>query len=351
MILKDIIDNHTDAKEIVSKLCSKKISRATPTNIFDIEQIIGNAVRTNKYVELLGLWGGSKEGIFGDEADHDSIEFLSTIKNHSHNQLRISLLFCDAHHHYANAVPWNEIDEYYTVMNKICDKKNILLIKLSNYIQLISGNLESKEKSILKEVYNFDPSWDEYDFKSYEQIIGKLESATTKHYRGQEFRKIREEIKENDKNRIECNRQLEAYNKKLAEFYQKLKEDKENIKKLVDKEDIKELVDIYENRINNIERNRGYLEHQKSELHKEIRSTAVDIASYYVYSEAQFLKTIKERYPDTIFFAFSDPEIQRPIAEYAHVPMFYFHAWANGKKFRNEVPWYSNGIKETNINK
>jgi len=114
MELSNVIDNHNRSKEIIEKLLSKKISRDMPSKLFKIEQIIGEKIQRNQYIELLGLWGGSKEGIPGDEADKKSLDSLVYIRNKSRD-IRISLLFCDFHHHYANNVSWEETIKYFEV--------------------------------------------------------------------------------------------------------------------------------------------------------------------------------------------------------------------------------------------
>ena len=61
------------------------------------------------------------------------------------------------------------------------------------------------------------------------------------------------------------------------------------------------------------------------------------IAKLYVEMECYFLNRIKDQYKNPILFSFSDPDIQKPIAEAVKVPMLYFHASGKG---HHECPWY-----------
>lgn len=65
-----------------------------------------------------------------------------------------------------------------------------------------------------------------------------------------------------------------------------------------------------------------------------------EIAKLYVQMEIDFLMRLNEEYPRRIFFSYSNPEIQRPIAEAADVSMLYFHSFSKG---HNECPWYIQG--------
>lgn len=70
-----------------------------------------------------------------------------------------------------------------------------------------------------------------------------------------------------------------------------------------------------------------------------------DIAKLYVEMEIRFLKMIKEskKHELTAYFSFSDPDIQKPIAEAANVPMLYLHSSGKG---HHECPWYCPGIPQ-----
>ncbi|MFH1071807.1 MAG: hypothetical protein V1743_00060, partial [Nanoarchaeota archaeon] len=63
------------------------------------------------------------------------------------------------------------------------------------------------------------------------------------------------------------------------------------------------------------------------------------IVKLYVQIEIEFLQSIAPN-KGVVFISFSDPTIQRPIAEAADVPMLYFHSLG---KTRHECPWYVAG--------
>ena len=253
-MLSDLVDNHEYSKEALGKLLSKKISRDMPTKVFEIEQIIGEKIQGNRHIELLGLWGGSKEGIPGDERDRRSLDSLVNIRN-AYRNLRISLLFCDTHHMQVNGISPEECSAYYNVLRPIALSKKIYLIRLSQLIEDLSIGPQG--------------------IRDYVTI--------------EENEAIYEKNKDN---------KIYGLAKKHSRLFTK---DQGNGK-------------VYP------------------------LSTIVTLYREY---EISFLRDIKKKYPDTIFFSFSDPQIQRPIAQEANAPMFYFHADINGGEFKNHAPWYS----------
>ena len=64
-----------------------------------------------------------------------------------------------------------------------------------------------------------------------------------------------------------------------------------------------------------------------------------DIAKLYAEMEIHFLDIVHRKYHAGIFFSYSDPRIQRPIAQAANVPMLFLNPY--GEEGVHECPWYS----------
>lgn len=63
------------------------------------------------------------------------------------------------------------------------------------------------------------------------------------------------------------------------------------------------------------------------------------VVEIYVAIEVYFLHEVDRIFHHLpIFFSFSDPEVQKPIATASEIPMFHFHS--NSRR-RHECPWYS----------
>jgi hypothetical protein len=231
--------------EMYKKLVNNRYSRNKPTRPLEIVQRITTSILENRTITLAGLWGGSKEGICGNDADINSLDFIAGIRDElksKYSQLELSLLFCDIHHVLANGIPYTETEEYYSVLAPLARKRNMGIVRLSEVLG--KGGIESytnpeseeKAKEIMKN----------------QNVLERLKRAAKKHSR--------------------------------------------NTNKLPEEEIIK----------------------------------------MYLSMEIFFLHKLDRQ--DIIFFSFSNPLVQKSIAEHAKVPMLYLHADINRHHY---CPWYS----------
>ena len=195
------------------------------------------------------------------------------------------------------------------------------------------------DKNTLKSVYNDKILSYLPISKDFYQIIKKLKYGANKHYRDETLKDYNLRWKKSIANSEEkYSKSIEITNKQVERLEQYLKNISEKYKR---KERLQKILNTTKERLNSI---KNHARWESENIKKDIDRILIPSIEYYVDLEIHFLKIIKEKYPDTIFFSFSDPDIQKPIAEAANVPMFYFHADMHGGKFKNHVPWYSGTV-------
>lgn len=256
MYVKDYITKFSLADKIYKGLTASNFSRYTPEDNSELESLVNSLVIESKRISLLGLWGGSKEGIHGDEADAKSLDFLAKIKKRLaqiYSPSELTILFCDSHHILVNGAPRENSELYYRKINSMSQKRNIRVIRLSDLLPDVS-------------IDNYTDRYSRTEarkIKADKYLFKELKKAATKH---------------------------------------------------------SHLIPYLGN--------------------------AEQIARLYVEVEVYFLRSVKEKFPDTIFFSFSDPDIQEPIVKAAQVSMLYFHSMGKGKHM---CPWYSTPLHKSKL--
>jgi len=256
---------------VMSVLNSNRIARAPPTNLDAdvIKEIIRD--REDGYLKFFVLWGGSKEGVYGDDADVKSLEHLIKFSEELDAQYvspsdkwpnnrwynRMHILFCDMHHVIANGIPYEETLEYFSSMIPLFNRTRL------DDSYLLSSILDKDPEKYLGETY-------EYLGKAYEVPSAKIV------------------LQNNESARALLADKAKKHSRLLL-----------NGSRTVD----------------------------------SVVETYVQVELYIL---TKISKIFESSYP--IFISFSDPKIQRPIAEAANVPMLYL--WSR-EGHHGEVPWYS----------
>lgn len=252
--LEDYVQALRCGKDICTTLTRGRFSRSEPTNPVLIEVQIREAILEHRPIRFLGLWGGSKEGGYGDHYDEQSLDFISQIKTEvvCFYPAVFSLLFCDMHHVLVNGNSYAETEEYYAYLAPLTHCRGINIVKLSDWY----GNRE---------------------IDTYTNMTSRIQASS-----------------------VIANPEALQRMKKAAQRHSRFV--------------------------------------QNNQKHFTIDGfTVEEIARMYVEVEIYFLQRIAQEH-GSLFFSLSDPIMQRPIAEVAHVPMFYFHAAGKG---HHDCPWYS----------
>ncbi len=248
MEIAEYVNQSRTAKQVYRILTSNRFSRMVPTKPAEIEGCIRESLLNNAPLRLMGLWGGSKEGIAGDEADKRSLDFIAEMQSELRKHalpVQVSLLFCDVHHVLVNGRSLAETEQYYSVLASLAQERSLSLIKLSDLLGTANLN-------------------------DYTDKGSRIKTSTVI-------------------NNQAAFRELNEAARKHSNFV-------------------------------------------KNGICSE------EIARIYVEVEIYFLQKISGLNPNQIFFSFSNPTIQQPIAEAAEVPMLYLHS--SGKGHHN-CPWYN----------
>ncbi len=236
------------AKQVCHSLSSPRFSRVLPTKSGEIEGSIRESLLNNTTLRFTGLWGGSKEGIAGDEADKKSLGFIAEMQSELRKNalpVQVSLLFCDVHHILVNGRSPAETRQYYSVLSPLVRERGLSLTRLSELLGAASLDDYTDKESRIKAA----------SVINNQEAFNELNEAARKHSR-----------------------------------------------------------------------------FVKSGIYPE------EIARIYVEVEIFFLRKIIGLRPGQIFFSFSNPIIQQPIAEAAGVPMLYLHSAGKG---HHSCPWYN----------
>lgn len=246
--MEKYIDALIRANEIYASLITNKFSRDSPTNASKLEARIRESLINNNPIKFMGLWGGSKEGVCGDDADKKSLDWITAMQDHLRKYelpIKFTLLFCDMHHVLVNGRSYEETMEYYSSLCPLVQKRRLGIIRLSDLLGV-------------------------GDIKHYTDIDSRIKAGEVINY---------------------------------PDFFEKLKE--------------------------------------AARKHSKLGKFGIEyIARIYVEVEIYFLQRVDELCPNQIFFSFSDPTIQKPIAEVVQIPMLYLHSAGKG---HHECPWYSGG--------
>jgi len=245
--VEEYVDQLRLSRQIVKTIASNSYSRDDPTYPAEVENRIRESLLHKESIRLTLLWGGSKIGMYADQADQISLDYIATLQDTLHGLAtpsQFTLLFCDMHHVLVNGILYEETTKYHSSLIPMVQERNLKMIRLSD----ILGNQGIEDYS------DKDARRKSHEVFASPKSLEKLCKAANKH---------------------------SQYKGKLA---------------------------------------------------------AQDIARVYVEAELYFLKRLNEEDPRRLFCSFSDPEIQRPIAEAATIPMFYLHSAGKG---HHECPWYS----------
>jgi len=269
------------AEKVYTILTSKEFSREKPHDPLGIKERLEYFLLEEYYpIQLLGLWGGSKESktMEADEVDDIALENLKKVEKSLSNAIaelqtyksilittkgvRIKILFCDAHHIVANRISLQDSLTYYNSLKELTDKYHFEISRLCG------EKLLGLEPQISHYICPF------IDYVSDEKSRTKARTLFT--------------------------------NKDFAE---KLSQNAAKHSLWV----------------------------------KEDKFPAEKIARLYTEMEIYFLNLLDRKglgdvFNRFIYFSYSDPEIQRPLAEAAGVPMLFFHSLGKG---HHECPWYS----------
>ncbi|MBI2548676.1 hypothetical protein HYW21_04975 [Candidatus Woesearchaeota archaeon] len=133
--LEDYVHALRLATTISTTLRATRFSRNEPTHSLQIEARIREAILEHHPIRFLGLWGGSKEGVYGDHYEMQSLEFISQIKAEvvRYSPATFSLLFGDMHHVLVNGSSYAETEEYYTQLVPLVHQQGLDMVKLSDW--------------------------------------------------------------------------------------------------------------------------------------------------------------------------------------------------------------------------
>lgn len=152
------------AKKAYLVLTKKKFSREEPCNPSGVMELLEYFLLERYHpIQLLGLWGGSKESrtMTADKADLIVLENLkklenclydsiADVKSYEHldqgislKEVRIKLLFCDAHHIIANRRSLEESLTYYESLKEVAKKYDFEVLRLAGEKLLGVNNHQS----------------------------------------------------------------------------------------------------------------------------------------------------------------------------------------------------------------
>ena len=291
-----------EADRAFSYITSNNCSRDEPTNPARIKANL----RVSPGPTFVGLWGGSKETKEGiaDSADAAVLDYLyhslimaKRFLFHSMDggkpmyllnsqEYKVYLLFCDTHHIVANGIEPKRTEQYFESLETLLEKTDERYRnkwKRNRRVPVIPGWASGDSSIYLNLVRLSDILQD---------LTGLEDDDFA--YANQISREKTEEIMAN-----------------------------------------KEFVDLLADKAR-----------RHSLRVREKDADPVKIAKLYAQLEIFFLRKVnsyksnrfnKADFTNAVFFSYSEPRIQRPIAEAADVPMLYFHSTGKG---HHECPWY-----------
>lgn len=294
---------HRKAEQVYNNLVSREFSREDPTNPSTVKAHLRQIPPV-----FIGLWGGSKDSKTGeaDEADVKTLDFLTNMLYHSElkevkveerpfqisdSKYTIYIIFCDLHHIYANGVGPEQCEQYFNTLKPVVE----------NTTERFKREYESKLRGEKKLIGCFHLN---YSLIRLSSILDE-----------------------------------ERYN--LVENY--APEDQIHVYAPIKSEEIFQDAEFLSRISKMSAKHSRWINSHKAE----------DIARFYVEFEIYFLSILKNYstkrfggldFTKGIFFSYSYPKIQRPIAEAAQVPMLYLHSIGKG---HHECPWYVNGANLT----
>jgi len=302
---KDFLESAEKTENVYQRLVSRRHSREDPANPAKLGENLysGDPNWPGLLPPFIGLWGGSKDSSDGvaDLADSAVLDklymtfFDSTARLvHLHDgsepmasdeHYNVYLIFCDSHHIIANGIEPEASERYY-----------------ASLVPVVKSTQQRVYKSFIR---NLDNPGSEYS--SYLLRDGKSEN----------FHLIRlSDIFD------ETGGMRGVIPNQIADGY---------------------AVSRAQELLQNTDLAHGLVDAAKK--HSKLPCDPEKAALIYASMEISFLRLLEDYktrrfggvdFRNGIFFSYSNPEVQRPIAEAAGVPMLFFHSFGD----RNDVPWY-----------
>ena len=280
-VVKGYVRRESYADSIIYQLTHASYIRDSPTNLEAITEIIYGHVWKNETIPLTILWGGSKgpRHKVADSADKETLIHIKRIEKNLAPLVKFSILFCNSHHFVCNDISWGATERY---------KQSLQRLQTETKKYRIGGTIET-----LSECLKGDEIYLEGNLDSLLMCIEKTARTKAKILLQDE----------------EYAKKCMTATMKHSGWYKKFK----------------------------------HLKHPPQQFEKYLAQLYIQTEIDFLYRTGYpYVEEMKQRHLSKIFVSFSNPEIQKPIAEAADVPMLFF--WPREGR-HGEVPWYMDGKK------